>query len=297
MVIKSKPRSRSRRLPAKKVPETLPEPKREPEPESDIWSQTMQLFAPATVNEDKLLTAVPTTNESEELREDAAASTASRPDELKTDFIEQSRDDQMQPPRATNQAKVKGSHSDLVKEVKKHGELKQKREKAEKEVTKYENIISHIEQEKVKAIKKIKALSNKFDLANKYDLIEIMDHVEDESVAAENMIAAQADDPSVPEVQKTAQADDPSVPEVQKKSIPVPAQPPRGSKQVKVKGSHSDWAKEIKKVAKLDQKQKKVEKELKKCKNIISVTEQKQMKSMEYIKALSNKFNLDDGDD
>ena len=243
----------------------------------------MQLFAPATVNEDKLLTAVPTTNESEELREDAAASTASRPDELKTDFIEQSRDDQMQPPRATNQAKVKGSHSDLVKEVKKHGELKQKREKAEKEVTKYENIISHIEQEKVKAIKKIKALSNKFDLANKYDLIEIMDHVEDESVAAENMIAAQADDPSVPEVQK--------------KSIPVPAQPPRGSKQVKVKGSHSDWAKEIKKVAKLDQKQKKVEKELKKCKNIISVTEQKQMKSMEYIKALSNKFNLDDGDD
>lgn len=64
---------------------------------------------------------------------------------------------------------VKGSHSDLAKEIKKLGKLGQRRKKAEKQIRKCENEISMAEAEKVKTLIKIKALSQKFELQSAMD--------------------------------------------------------------------------------------------------------------------------------
>lgn len=270
--------SRNRSIPSKSESESEPEPKpapAEPEPEQpDFLGKMEQILFSVSTEEEESKSPAPTANKSEKLK---AAFDANGQDELKNNVTVESRDDLQHPSRESSQGKVKkvkkvkGSHSDLIKAVKKHGEMKQKQEKVEKELLKYEKTLSQIEQDKAKAVKKIKALSNKFDLTAKYDLAEAMDdHIGDESVEVE-----------------TAQADE-SVSEVQQKSVPAPTQ--------KVKGSHSDWAKEIKKVHKLDQQKTKVENEINKCKMHISAIEQQRLKKMEYIKALSAKFDMDDFD-
>ena len=65
---------------------------------------------------------------------------------------------------------VKGSHSDLAKEIKKLGKLGRRKEKAEKQIRKCENEIAMAEAERGKTLIKIKALSQKFELH------DVMDH-------------------------------------------------------------------------------------------------------------------------
>ncbi len=61
---------------------------------------------------------------------------------------------------------VKGSHSDLAKEIKKLGKLEERKKKAKKQIRKCEDEIAVAEAERVETLKKIKALSQKFDLGN-----------------------------------------------------------------------------------------------------------------------------------
>lgn len=61
---------------------------------------------------------------------------------------------------------VKGSHSDLAKEIKKLGKQDERKEKAKKQIKKCEDEIVVVEAERVETLKKIKALSQKFKLHN-----------------------------------------------------------------------------------------------------------------------------------
>mmetsp|Transcript_26469 Transcript_26469/g.53135 ORF Transcript_26469/g.53135 Transcript_26469/m.53135 type:complete len:193 (-) Transcript_26469:211-789(-) len=65
-------------------------------------------------------------------------------------------------------------------------------------------------------------------------------------------------------------------------------------KEVEVKGSHTDLAKEIKKLGKLERILERAEKQIMKSEKQIYLTEQKQMKTRMKIKALSRKFELDE---
>jgi len=64
--------------------------------------------------------------------------------------------------------------------------------------------------------------------------------------------------------------------------------------EVEVKGSHTDLAKEIKKLGKLEKILERAEKQIMKSEKQIYLTEQKQMKTRMKIKALSRKFELDE---
>mmetsp|Transcript_12826 Transcript_12826/g.19342 ORF Transcript_12826/g.19342 Transcript_12826/m.19342 type:complete len:186 (-) Transcript_12826:170-727(-) len=68
----------------------------------------------------------------------------------------------------------------------------------------------------------------------------------------------------------------------------------QGVKEVEVKGSHTDLAKEIKKLGKLERILERAEKQIMKSEKQIYLTEQKQMKTRMKIKALSHKFELDE---
>ena len=65
-------------------------------------------------------------------------------------------------------------------------------------------------------------------------------------------------------------------------------------KEVEVKGSHADLAKEIKKLGKLERILERAENQIMKSEKQIYLTEQKQMKTRMKIKALSRKFELDE---
>ena len=97
---------------------------------------------------------------------------------------------------ATKRKVVKGSHSDLAKEIKKLGKLEQKKEKAEKQIKKSEKDISMAEEERAKTLVKIKALSQKFELHN------VMDHTDDDERTEGSVERTSHDDISYDESEK-----------------------------------------------------------------------------------------------